>query len=161
MIKPITQFMRDNAAYCIQGPAGRVMNANVKYRLFFNKNNELIAKSTTFSASRGGNKVFKTILQTVEGLVKITEQKMNVIKFRKYNGKKNFKYPYSVSSSVIYNDSPEAKRKLFFIKSGVKFLNSDEEGYLVYKKQPIFRTQKLTLTSPVNKDDFIFDSSNI
>ena len=161
MIKPITQYMRNNTAYCIKGPVGRVMDTNIKLRLFFDKNDNVIAKSTTFFAARGGNKLIKTILQTAEGLVKITEHNLDVIKLNKYKGKKNFKYPYSMSSSVVYNDSTTAERKLFFIKSGIKFLRTDDDGFLIYKKQPIFKTQKLTLHSSVNKDDFIFDSSKI
>lgn len=161
MIKPITRFMQKNTAFCIPGPVKKIQDVTLKERFFFNDQNEIIAQSTSYQITKGGHRLIKTILNTAEGLVKITEQNQNIIKLKSHKGKNNFKFPYSISSSVIYNENGPVKRKMFLIKDGVDFLHGDKDNFLIYKKLRNFKTQHLTAHTPVNTDDFIFDSSRV
>lgn len=161
MIKPITQYMRNNTAYCVQGPIQKIHDVTIKERIFLDKDFNTIARSTSYLVDRCGKRLIKTVLQTAEGLLKITDQKQNIIKLSTNRGKKVTKYPYSMYSSVFYNENKPAKRKLFFILDGVSFEKSDDAGILIYKRNRNFKTRNLTAHTSVNKEDFFFDTNKL
>ena len=165
MIKPITQFMRNNVSKCVQGAQGaiycgdgRMYNVLAKERVFLDKDSNVVAHSTTFIIDQLGHRLIKTVLKTAEGLFKVTEQKQEIIKLSQKKGKKLTKYPYQMNSSVFYNENKPVKRKMFFISQGVKFEKSDESGLLVYKRTKNFKTHKLTVHTPLTRADLMFDA---
>ena len=160
MIKPITDYMRKNTAYCVQGTVQKVLgNAfQIKERLFFNKNHEKIANLVSLEIQNKNKKVTKTILQTANGLYKITEHHMDLVKLQK-NKKKTLKFTYMMTSSVIYDLAEPVRRTMFMIKQGVQFLTTDKDGLLLYKKLPNFQVKKLQIHTGATFDDCIFDIS--
>lgn len=160
MIQPITDFMRRNAAYCIQGPVRRIVGESfqIKERYFFNKNYEKIADLFTLEVNRNDKKITKSILQAANGLYKITEHHIDIIKLQKANNKK-VKFPYMISSSIIYDLEEPVKRTLLMVRDGIKFLKSDNDGVLIYKKLKNFKTSKFEIHSPVRAEDCMFDVS--
>lgn len=160
MIKPITDYMRKNAAYCIQGPVQKVLGDafQIKEKYFLNKNHEKIADLVSIEVQNRNKKVTKNILQTANGLYKITEHHIDLVKLQK-SKKKTLKFPYMMTSSVIYDLEEPVRRTMFMIKQGVQFLTTDKDGLLLYKKLPNFQVKKLQIHTDATTDDCIFDIS--
>lgn len=146
MVSAITNYMRSNGARFLAKVKASVWGMPADVRLFVDNSGNHLATMTSIGYYTAKDTfVYKSVLKTVDGQTKTTSHIGEIVKLKKFKGKKDVIFPYRIHNEVIDN-SNHIKRSLFFIKDGVRFEKTDPtDGLMIYSKLRNFKTNKVEI----------------